>query len=117
MNNEIKTIKDNNTWELVDLPNKERAIETKQVYKIKYDNEGNVSSYKARFVAKGYRQKLNYEFENTYSLVCKHETIRLLFAIAAHDFFSPQLSLFVIRAFQHPFLSGQKIYSLNRKIR
>jgi hypothetical protein len=56
MDDELGSIRDNNTWKLVDLPNKHKGIGLKWVYKIKKDAEENLVKHKARLVAKGYVQ-------------------------------------------------------------
>lgn len=52
MKEEIDSLKENNTWELVKLPENRQAIGNKWVFTIKEDNEGK-SRYKARLVAMG----------------------------------------------------------------
>nr|GEY09874.1 retrovirus-related Pol polyprotein from transposon TNT 1-94 [Tanacetum cinerariifolium] len=54
---EIKTIEKNDTWELTTLPKGQKAIGVKWVYKDKKNAKGEVEKYKARFVAKVYKQK------------------------------------------------------------
>ena len=49
---ELNAIEKNNTWELVDLPNKKRAIGVKCVFKLKLNPNGIVAKHKARLVAK-----------------------------------------------------------------
>lgn len=53
---EINAIKRNNTWELVVLPKGMKTIGVKWVFKMKYNEHGEVDKYKARLVAKGYAQ-------------------------------------------------------------
>ena len=54
MQEEIKALHQNNTWEFVELPKGKKAIPNKWVYKVK-TLEGK-PKYKARLLAKGYRQ-------------------------------------------------------------
>ncbi|XP_070035165.1 uncharacterized protein [Nicotiana tomentosiformis] len=54
MQEEIKSIEKNNTWELTTLPKGHRAIEVKWIYKTKKNVDGDMEKYKARLVAKGY---------------------------------------------------------------
>src|SRR4051812_20649688 len=56
MRSEIKSIDENQVWNLVDLPDGARSVECKWVFKKKTDMDGNVSIYKERLVAKGFRQ-------------------------------------------------------------
>ena len=55
MNEEIRAIKRNNTWELTDLPKGARPICVKWVYKKKTNSDGEIERYKARLVVKGYK--------------------------------------------------------------
>ena len=56
MRSELKSMDDNQVWNLVDLPNGARTIECKWIFKKKTDMDGNVQIHKARLVAKGFRQ-------------------------------------------------------------
>ncbi|CAI7933157.1 unnamed protein product [Closterium sp. NIES-54] len=57
MESELKSIEENGTWELVELPEGRKAITSKWLFKIKSDADGNIERYKSRLVAKGYQQK------------------------------------------------------------
>ncbi|CAI7797463.1 unnamed protein product [Closterium sp. NIES-53] len=57
MENELKSIEENGTWELVELPEGRNAITSKWLFKIKSDANGNIERYKSRIVANGYQQK------------------------------------------------------------
>ncbi|CAL2260415.1 unnamed protein product [Prunus armeniaca] len=57
MDEEIKAIEKNDTWELTDLPEHKDPIGVKWVYKTKMNPNGSINKYKARLVAKGYKQK------------------------------------------------------------
>ena len=56
MEEEMKAIHDNKTWELTSLPPSQKAIRLKWVFKLKKNPEGKVIRHKARLVAKGYVQ-------------------------------------------------------------
>lgn len=53
METEIKMIKKNKTWELVDKPKDRKVIGVKWVYKTKLNPDGSIKKYKARLVVKG----------------------------------------------------------------
>ncbi|RDX68730.1 hypothetical protein CR513_52247, partial [Mucuna pruriens] len=63
MEEEIKAIKKNDTWELSNLPKGHEAIGVKWVLKIKKNEKGEVERYKARLVAKGYKQQHGVDYD------------------------------------------------------
>jgi hypothetical protein len=73
----------NATWELVALPEDNKAIGFKWVYKIKHNANGFVNRYKARLVAKGYAQTYGINYEETYSPIAKMTTVRTIIIMAA----------------------------------
>lgn len=83
MNEEIDSLRENCTWNLVDLPVDKRAINCKWVFKTKRDSEGKISRYKARLVVKGCAQRKGIDYEETFSPVVRYSTIRFLFSLAA----------------------------------
>jgi hypothetical protein len=85
MDDELGSIRDNNTWKLVDLPNNHKAIGLKWVYKIKKDTEGKLVKHKARLVDKGYVQEQGVDFEEVFASVARMESVRLLMALATQE--------------------------------
>ena len=61
-----------------------KPIECKWVYKRKKEVNGNVKTYKARLVVKGYSQKLGFDYEEIFSPVAMIKSIRILLSIATH---------------------------------
>ncbi|CAI7843494.1 unnamed protein product [Closterium sp. NIES-54] len=57
MESDLKIIEENDTWELVELPEGRKAITSKWLFKIKTDADGKIEHYKSRLVAKGYQKK------------------------------------------------------------
>jgi hypothetical protein len=74
---------DNGTWELVELPPDRVVVNKMWIYKVKSDTVGDVSRFKARFVAKGCRQRAGLDYTETFSLVIRMASLRLFLTIAA----------------------------------
>ena len=85
MNEEIKMIEKNNTWELVNKPPNKEVIGLKWVYKTKYNEDSSIQKYKARLVAKGYSQQPGIDFNEKFAPVVRMETIRTVLALAAQN--------------------------------
>lgn len=81
----MNLIGDNNTWCLVDLPARQRAIWLKWVYKVKKNSIGEVVKHKARLVAKGYVQRQRIDFKDVFAPVARMEIVRLCIALAAQE--------------------------------
>ena len=54
---EYKSLMENKTWELVELPCGRSQIGCKWVFKVKRGSDGNVECFKGCLVAKGYAEK------------------------------------------------------------
>ena len=83
INDEVESILQNHTWELVDLPPGSKPLGYKWIFKKKMKAYGSIDKYKARLVVKGYNQKEGLDYFDTYSLVTRISSICMLIAIAA----------------------------------
>ena len=74
MQEELNNFERNQVWSLVERP-KNYVIGTKWVFRNKQDEHGVVTRNKARLVAQGFTQVEGLDFEETYALVARLETI------------------------------------------
>ncbi|GKF81711.1 retrovirus-related pol polyprotein from transposon TNT 1-94 [Tanacetum coccineum] len=84
MQEEIHEFEILEVWELVPCPDKVFLIKLKWIYKVKTDEFGGVLKNKARLVAQGSRQEEGIDFEESFALVARIESIRIFVANAAH---------------------------------
>ncbi|GJW26020.1 putative retrotransposon ty1-copia subclass protein [Tanacetum coccineum] len=81
MNTKMQSMKDNQVWYLVDLPSNGRIVGCKWLFKKKTDMDGNVHTFKAHLVAKGFTQTYRVDYGETFSPVTYIRAIRILLAI------------------------------------
>lgn len=86
MNDELNSLKKNNTWSITKLPAGRKAIGSKWVYDIKTNEHGEIIRYKARLVAKGFSQKYGIDYNEIFAPVAKQTTLRILLSIASSSF-------------------------------
>jgi hypothetical protein len=80
---ELKTLEEAGTWELVDLPAGANLVGSKWVFRVKKDASGQVVRFKARLVAQGFSQVPGVDYFDTFAPVAKLASIRTVFAMAA----------------------------------
>src|SRR5215216_470887 len=83
MKSEIGSMYENKVWTFVDLPDDRQAIENKWIFKRKTDADSCVTIYKARIVAKGFRQVQSVDCDEIFSLVSMLKSVRIMLEISA----------------------------------
>jgi hypothetical protein len=67
------------------LPANKKVVGCKCVFTIKQNHDRKVEIYKGRLVAKGYSQTYGVDYDETFALVAKMNTIRVLISIVANN--------------------------------
>ena len=80
---EVEALLENQTWKLVPLSPKRKAIGNEWVYKIKCDSNDQVEWYRARLVVKGYAKKEGIDFNQIFSPIVQLTSIRIALAMCA----------------------------------
>ena len=76
MEKEMKSLKDNDVWELTALPPGK---------KVKTGGDGSIERYKARLVAQGFNQKYGSDYDETFCPVVRQESLRTLIALSTQN--------------------------------
>eukprot|EP00253_Pinus_taeda_P004835 PITA_04835 len=83
MEEEMNSLQESKTWELLNLPKGRKALQNKWVYKIKHEGDEKKERYKARLVVKGFAQKEGIDFTEIFSHVVKMSSIRVILGLVA----------------------------------
>lgn len=83
MRDEMSSLLDNQTWEIVDLPADRTPVGCKWIFKIKKDEKNNIQRFKARLVAQGFSQKYGTDYDEVFAPVVRQTTFRTLLSVAA----------------------------------
>ena len=80
---EIQSLIENGTFELVLLPPGHKAIGSRWVFRVKRNADGSIERYKGRLVAKGFSQRPGFEYNETFAPTPKWASIRAILALSA----------------------------------
>ena len=83
VNDEIESLISNRTWKLVNLPSDCKTISCKWVLRKELKVDGLIGKFNARLVAKGFKQKVDLNFFDTFSPITRIIPIRLLIITTA----------------------------------
>ena len=83
MSEEYQSLIDNNVFDEVDISSS-RTIDAKWVFTVKLNSEGIPTRYKARLVARGFKQMQEVNYLENFAPVSEKSTIRVFLTMAAH---------------------------------
>ena len=72
---------ENNVWDLIEFSEGFKWVGCKWVFKTKRDSNGNIEWFKVRLIAKGYTQKDDIDYKETFSPVSKKDSLRIIMAL------------------------------------
>ena len=76
---------ENDTWELVDLPEGRKPIKCEWIFKVKRGSDGDKRDIKLVWWQKGFTQKYEIDYEETFAPVVCYSSIRTLLAYAIQN--------------------------------
>ena len=77
------TLVETGTFEIIDLPVGQKAIESGWVFRVKHNADGSIERLKARIGAKGYSQHLGLDTNKSFVPTFSPATLRIIMAMAA----------------------------------
>lgn len=80
----MQTLEKNKTREIVYFPREKKTMGWKWVFIVKYKSDGNIERCKARFVAKGFTQTYEIDYQKTFAPVAKMNSIRVLLSLVVN---------------------------------
>jgi hypothetical protein len=104
MEDEYAALQASQTWDLVPRPAKANVVTGKWIFKHKFNADGSLERYKARWVLRGFTQRPGVDYDETFSPVVKPATVRTVITLA-HSKDWPIHQLDVKNAFLHGTLS------------
>lgn len=81
MRNEFNELQANKTRALTTLPPDRKVVGCIWVFKIKENADGSIQKHKVRLVAKGFHQEQGFDYIETFSIMVKPTTIRVILTI------------------------------------
>jgi hypothetical protein len=82
MGEEYQSIVKNDVWDVVPRLKEKLVVSSKWIYKTKHAVDGSIEKYKARFVARGFSQKVGIDYEETFAPVARYTSIGTILSLA-----------------------------------
>jgi hypothetical protein len=82
MEEEYAALIANNTWDLVPRPVGSNVVTSKWIFKHKFNINGTLEWYNARWVLRSFTQQPGIDYDETFSPVVKLATVRMVLSLA-----------------------------------
>jgi hypothetical protein len=82
MEEEHSALLKNHTWDLVPRPPRANFVTGKWIFKHKFQSDGSLKRYKARWALRGFTQQPGVDFDETFSAVVKPATVPTVLSLA-----------------------------------
>ena len=82
INKELWNLDTHQTWYYTPLPDNQKAIRCKWVFKVKYNSDSLVKRYKAKLVGQGFYQVNGIDYTKIFALTIRCKSLRIFLAIA-----------------------------------
>jgi hypothetical protein len=86
MEEEYDALITNNTWDLVPHPVGSNVFTGKWIFMHKFNSNGTLERYKARWVLRGFTQRPTVDYDETFSRVVKPATVRTVLSLVVSRF-------------------------------
>ena len=81
---EIMALEKTGTWIIPKLPLGKKVVSCKWVFTVKHKKNGSIERLKAKLATRGFIQSYGVDYQQTFSLVAKLNTIQMLLSLVAN---------------------------------
>lgn len=74
----------NDLWEIVPRPNLKSMVDSKWLYRLKHVADGSIEKQKARFVAQGFSQKEEVDYDEISAPIARYNSIGGIMSLTAY---------------------------------
>ena len=85
MKTEYDSLQKNEVWDIVEMQEGKNLVTGKWHFALKRNSKGEIIRHKARYVARGFKQKRGVDYDQTYSPTVKMITLRVLLSSAVQN--------------------------------
>jgi hypothetical protein len=82
MEEEYAALLANHTWDLVPRPPGTNVVTGKWLFRHKLTSDGSLDRYKPHWILRGFTQRPGVDYDETFSLVVKFNTVRAVLSLA-----------------------------------